>query len=56
MVMKQTYTDLNMKLEVICLCEVGGSSNSKTGRQYELTYSTLWIAVFCTEYGDSMFL
>jgi hypothetical protein len=37
--------DLNLRLEIICLCEVGSSSKSKTGRWYGLISSTLFMSL-----------
>jgi hypothetical protein len=31
-----------VKVEVICLCEVGDSSKSETGTNYELAFSALF--------------
>jgi hypothetical protein len=38
MAMKWKYLDLNIKLKVICLCEVCGSSMSKLGRQLRIFF------------------
>jgi hypothetical protein len=34
---KMGCSDFNMKLDVVCLYKVGGSSDSKIGMQYGLT-------------------
>jgi hypothetical protein len=57
MAMKQECLDLNVKLEVICLCEFGSLSKSEIGRWCGLSSLTLftilkdkmWSAVFCAE-------
>jgi hypothetical protein len=36
---------LNMKIEVMYVCEVGDSSSRKIGKQYRLSYSTMF-AIF----------
>jgi hypothetical protein len=45
MTKKQNSLDFNTKLEITHLTEVGGLLKSEVGRWYELTSSTLFIAL-----------
>jgi hypothetical protein len=50
MATKRKSLDLNMKSEIIYLCEIGSSSKSEIGKQYGLTCLTLF-TIMKRKYG-----